>query len=172
MRRLVGGVKVLLVATALSACQQPSSRKGGVTASARPIATAPVAVDVVPEVAVAVTASPGASCLSGGEQRGPGCDMDGVMAAVKPLRQPGAAIPNCYLAEVRPPRPGKLRVRFSLESDGRGTGWQWTRDDFALPSLQACLQEALASVTYPAPGDKSCQVVYPFTFIPEVRSGK
>ncbi len=112
------------------------------------------------------------SCNPGRRQQGKGCDMAGIMAAIRPLRQPGAPIPACYIAHVRPPRNGKLLVRFSLDPDGRAGGWQWTQDDFALPALEQCLQEALAAVTYPPPGDKPCQVVYPFTFIPEVRSGE
>jgi hypothetical protein len=107
------------------------------------------------------------TCLPAKEQTGPGCDMAGIMAAVRPLRAPGAAIPACYLAHVRPPVPGKLRLRFSLTPEGRGTGWQWNQDDFDNADLRTCLREALAGVAFPAPGDKPCQVVYPFTFIPE-----
>ncbi len=162
---MVEGLKVVrtvflacLVAVALGGCQQ-----------APPVAEPK---SHRPDEGKPPAAASESECLPTGKQQGKGCDMEGIMAAVRPLRQPGALIPGCYVANVRPPQAGKMLVRFALGPDGRGEGWQWTKDDFANRALQSCLQEALATVEFPAPGDKPCQVVYPFTFIPEVRRGE
>lgn len=161
-----------LAAAGLTACQQAAPPVPAPVPAAKSERVKPTVAVARADTSETVSAAAAPGCLPGDEQRGPGCDMDGIIAAIRPLRQPGDRIPACYINNVRPPRQGKMLVRFSLTPDGRATGWQWTKDEFALPALQACLQEALASVTYPAPGDKPCQVVYPFTFIPEVRRGE
>lgn len=171
MSLVVRRILVLAVAISLCACRQaPAPEKVAPAGAGAARSVAPDMAHGVATVAAELPTSGG--CVPGREQRGPGCDMEAIIAAIKPLRQPGAAIPRCYLDHVQPARPGKLKVRFRLEPAGRPADWQWTLDEFGLPALQACLQEALATAVFPAPGDKPCQVVYPFTFIPEARSGK
>jgi hypothetical protein len=168
-----------LVAVVLGGCSEaPPVASPGSTTEERvavggsPAKVTPPAAEPRPEVGGqrAVAAEP--ECAPSPKQQGRGCDMEGIMAAIRPLRQPGALIPACYVANVRPPRQGKMLVRFALGPAGRAGGWQWTQNDFANVALETCLQKALATVAFPVPGDKPCQVVYPFTFIPEVRSGE
>lgn len=168
-----------LVAVALGGCREapPVARQGATTKDRAAVGgnqerVAPPAAEPRPDAGGqrAVAAEP--ECAPNARQAGRGCDMEGIMSAIRPLRQPGALIPACYVANVRPPRQGKMLVRFALGPAGRAGEWQWTQDDFDNLPLETCLQEALATVAFPAPGDKPCQVVYPFTFIPEVRSGK
>ena len=128
----------------------------------------------------AASAIPAAETVDGGKTRcnpspkqtGKGCDMAGIMSALKPLRKPGEAIPTCYLQHVRPPAGGRMLLRFTLTPAGTAGGWQWTQDDFDSQPLRSCLEAAVGSVKFPLPGDKPCQVVYPFTFIPEVRRAR
>jgi hypothetical protein len=113
-----------------------------------------------------------AQCNPSPKQTGKGCDMAGIILALKPLREPGAAIPACYLKHVQPPSGGKLVLRFALTPDGKAGDWQWTQDDFSSQPLRSCLEAAVSTVQFPLPGDKPCQVVYPFSFIPEVRRAR
>lgn len=130
------------------------------------------------DVAVAKKAEPekavwedGTQCLNTRKQTGKGCDMEGIVAAVRSARAPGGPVQGCYLQHVRPPREGKVQLKFALLPDGSAHGFQTARDDFGSPALVGCLAGVLQSLSYPAPGDVPCQVVYPFTFVPEVKRG-
>ena len=114
----------------------------------------------------------GTQCLDTQRQTGRGCDMEGIMAAVRPARKSGGAVQKCYRRYVRPPRKGKVQLKFALDPDGKAGGFEAPRDDFGSPALVDCLGDAMREISFPAPGDVPCQVVYPFTFVPEVRSGR
>lgn len=158
---------VLGALLALAGCQSRGAAPAGVPTRAATVAPSPSVSDALS----AAQPEPDAACRPGARQTGAGCDMAGIVATIAPLRQPGGEIPRCYLEHVRPAISGKLQLRFALTPEGRGGQWQWPVDDFHNLPLRLCLQEALAALTFPPPGDKPCQVVYPFTFLPEVRRG-
>lgn len=169
-------LRILVMALLLAGCQKATQPVASSTPPQAPsseaVAPESASVDAVcPSVDAGLGLAEAAQCLPGKKQTGAGCDMAGIMAAIAPLRQARGAIPTCYVTHVKPPRQGKMQLRFSLTPDGRPAQWQWLKDEIDAPGLQACLQQALSSIRYPAPGDKPCQVVYPFTFIPEVRRG-
>lgn len=111
-------------------------------------------------------------CLPGRKQTGAGCSMEGIMAAVRPLREAGGPVQTCYLTQVTAPRAGKVLLQFHLAPDGRARGFQAAQDDFSSPGLVQCLSTALSGVSFPAPGDVPCKVVYPFTFVPGAPHGE
>jgi hypothetical protein len=98
--------------------------------------------------------------------------MDAILKAVASLKTRQGKAPACYRSHVNPPREGKVVVRFSLTPHGKAERFEVTRDDFGNAGLTSCLVQALAAVTYPAPGDVPCQVVHPFTFVPESPHGQ
>jgi len=153
-------------AVVLAACGQdgPALKPAS---SAPPLPAAPPAAPGSPTVQ---TSSP-AECNAAAHQSGRGCDMNGIMEAVRPLRKPGAAVQLCYLKHVTPESRGRVLLRFYLTPEGLPTGFEVTKNDFASGSLAPCLIRALESISYPAPGDVPCQVVYPFSFVPEVKHG-
>lgn len=106
----------------------------------------------------------GVSCIDTGRQTGPGCDMEGVMRAVRREAGPGRGIQACYLREVGKPAEGRLTMVFSLSPDGHAEKLVARQDDFAHTGLAGCVAGVLGRIQYPAPGDVPCQVVYPFTF--------
>ena len=113
----------------------------------------------------------GEECNPGEKQTGGGCDMDGIIATVRGITGVGGPVQECYVRHVSPPRQGKLVLKFSLTPEGRAEAFQTAGDEFKSPRFVSCLAEALAGLSYPPPGDVPCQVVYPFSFYPEVKRG-
>jgi hypothetical protein len=167
---------VLLVSAcciALSGCVREGPRPEA-SASAAAEAVAPEPVPLPEPAAPEFVPPPEAAkeCLPGKKQSGTGCDMEGIMAAVRPLREAGGPVQACYLAHVRPPVAGKVLLQFHLAAAGRAEGFGAAKDDFSSPGLVECLGTALAGVSFPAPGDVPCKVVYPFTFVPGAPHGR
>ena len=106
-------------------------------------------------------------CIPGRAQTGPGCQMEGILAATAPLKRPGGAISRCLKDSFDAlPGPGSVRIKFSLTPAGQATGFQTVGDSYGRPELCRCLTRALGSVSYPVPGDVPCEVIYPFQFVP------
>ncbi len=124
---------------------------------------------VVPNMNAPLQERDGEKCRPVFQQTGKGCDMDGIVAQILPERQGTGGIPRCYLTHVVPPREGKMRLAFALTPEGKATGFRWMLDDFKNEALETCLVAVFKGLQYPAPGDVPCQVVYPLTFVPEVK---
>jgi len=96
--------------------------------------------------------------------------MEGIRAVVRPKLGPEGPVQGCYRKYLAAkPGEGKVLVRFSLTPEGRATGLQVARDDLGSKEMAECLLQVLADITFPAPGDVPCQVVYPFAFFPKGR---
>jgi hypothetical protein len=94
--------------------------------------------------------------------------MAGIRAAVQKELKASGKLAACYREHARladgTPAAGTLRLRFLLGTDGRAGRFDVLLDTLGRPGLTRCMQEALAAVQFPPPGDVPCEVVYPFTF--------
>jgi len=109
-------------------------------------------------------------CLPIFKQTGPGCDQAGIETTLKTLRRPGGPVGRCYRSGLDQPKEGLIRFRITLKADGQVGEVETLVDEFEGTPLAACLNSAVRSLKFPAPGDVPCIVVHTFPFVSEVKS--